>query len=143
MNELLDYCHGLQEGARAIVRYLHPKDQCPSKPDQLVTELSRAPGYVLAWKQSSLRRAAIRVLALARSYYPNVVDPALLSSGKPTEHEYGSPFTLEEFEAHEVAVHSFACDIAAKMHPDVFICHYDANNKRTAPVTPTDRKSVV
>ena len=48
MNELLDYWHVLQEGVRAIVRYLHPKDKCPSKPDQLVKELSRAPGYVLA-----------------------------------------------------------------------------------------------
>ena len=66
-----------------------------------------------------------------------MVKPALLSLGKPAEHEDGSPFTMEEFKAEEVAVRPFACDIAAKMHPDVFVCHYDANNKRTAPVTPT------
>ena len=74
---------------------------------------------------------------MTRSYYPTVVEPALLSLGKPPEHEDGSPFTMEEFKAQEVAVRPFACDIDAKMHPDVFICHYDANNKRTAPVTPT------
>ena len=50
MNELLDYCHGLQEGARAVVKYLHPKDQCHSDPDRLVKELSRAPAYAKAWK---------------------------------------------------------------------------------------------
>ena len=96
LNELLDYCHGLQEGARAIMRYLHPQDQCPSKPESLVKELSRAPAYVLAWKKSSLWRAAIRVLALARSYYPKVVDPALLTLGMPAEHKDGLPFSKED-----------------------------------------------
>ena len=28
MNELLDYCHGLQEGAKAIVTYLSPQKKC-------------------------------------------------------------------------------------------------------------------
>ena len=46
MNELLDFCHGLQEGARAIVRALHPKDQCPKQPEQLVGELSKAPAHL-------------------------------------------------------------------------------------------------
>ena len=77
MNELLDYCHGLQEGAKAIVTYLSPQKRCPSAPERLVRELSRAPTYVKAWKESSFRRAALRVLTLVRSYYPTTVEPAL------------------------------------------------------------------
>ena len=83
MNELLDYCHGLQEGAKPIVAYLSPQKRCPSAPERLVRELSRAPAYVKAWKESSFRRAAVRVLTLVRSYYPTTVDPALLTLGKP------------------------------------------------------------
>ena len=128
--------HGLQEGACAIVRYLHPQDQCPSKPESLVKELSRAPGYVLAWKKSSLRRAAIRVLALARSYYPKVVEPALLTLGMPAEHEDGSPFSKEDFKAREIEVRPFAREIAAKMDPELWTHHYDAKNKRAVDVTP-------
>ena len=30
MNELLDHCHGLQEGAKVIVTYLSPQKKCPS-----------------------------------------------------------------------------------------------------------------
>ena len=82
MSELLDYCHGLQEGAKAIVTYLSPQKKCPSTPERLVRELSRAPAYVKAWKQSSFRRAAVYVLALARSYYPTVVEHALLTLGR-------------------------------------------------------------
>ena len=85
MNELLDYCHGLQEGAKAIFTYISPQKKCPSAPKRLVRELSRSPAYVKAWQQSSFHRAAVRVLAFARSYYLTIVEPALLTLGK-TEH---------------------------------------------------------
>ena len=94
---MLDHCHGLQEGARAVVRYLNAKGKCPKDPERLVDELSRAPGYMWLWKQSSLRRASIRILALAHIYYPNVVEPAMLTMGKPEQHEDGKPFTRDDF----------------------------------------------
>ena len=46
LHEMLDYCHGLQEGARAVVKYLNAKGKCPKEPERLVDELSRAPGYM-------------------------------------------------------------------------------------------------
>ena len=97
MNELLDHYHSLQEGARAIVTYLSQK-KCPAAPERLVRELSRSPAYVKAWKEYSFRRLAVRVLALVRPYYPMIVEPALLTLGKPEQHENGSPFTKDDFE---------------------------------------------
>ena len=108
MNELLDYCHGLQEGAKAIVTYLSPQKKCPSAPERLVRELSRSPAYVKAWKESSFRRAAVRVLALVRSYYPTIMDPALLTLGRPEQHEDGSPATKEEFDSLQKSLRPFA-----------------------------------
>ena len=82
-----------------MVKYLNAKGKCPKEPERLVDELSRAPGYMCLWKQSSLRRASIRILALAHSYYPTVLEPALLTMGKPEQHEDGTPFTQDDFKA--------------------------------------------
>ena len=136
MSELLDYCHGLQEGARAIVTYLSPQKKCPSAPDRLVRELSRSPAYVKAWKESSFRRAAVRVLALARSYYPTILDPALLTLGRPEQHEDGSPLTKEEFDSLQKSLRPFACQIVEKMDSEIWTHWYDSNNKKIVMVTP-------
>ena len=56
--------------------------------------------------------------------------------GKPEQHEDGSPFTKEDFKAREVDVRSFAYEIASKMHPDLWMYQYDADNKRAVAVTP-------
>ena len=133
---MLDHCHGLQERARAVVKYLNAKGKCPKEPERLVDELSRAPGYMRMWKQSSLRRASIRILALAHSYYPTVLEPALLTMGKPEQHEDGTPFTQDDFKAEEKLVRPYACEIANKMGPEVWVHHYDLENKRVAPETP-------
>ena len=133
---MLDHCHGLQEGARAVVKYLNHKGKCPKEPERLVDELSRAPGYMRLWKQSSLRRASIRILALAHSYYPTVIEPAMLTMGKPEQHEDGKPFTQDDFKAEEKLVRPYACEIANKMDPEVWVHHYDLENKRVAPETP-------
>ena len=108
----------------------------PAEPDRLVKELSRAPGYVKAWKQSSLRRAATRVLALACSYYPKVVEPDTLILGKPDHHEDGSIFSQDDFKAREVSVRYFACKIFEKMDTKIWAHHYDMENKKSALVTP-------
>ena len=136
---MLDHCHGLQEGARAVVKYLNAKDKFPKEPERLVDELSRAPGYMRLWKQSSLRRASIRILTLAHSYYPTVLEPALLTMGKPEQHEDGKPFTQDDFKAEEKLVRPYAGEISNKMDPEGWVHHYDLENKRVAP----DRKSVV
>ena len=133
---MLDHCHGLQEGARAVVKYLNAKGKCPKEPERLVDELSRAPGYMRLWKQSSMRRASIRILALAHSYYPTVLEPALLTMGKPEQHEDGTPFSQDDFKAEEKLVRPYACEIANKMDPEVWVHHYDLENKRVAPETP-------
>ena len=136
MSELVDYCHGLQEGARAIVTYLSPQNKCPSAPERPVRELSRAPSYVKAWKESSFRRAAIRVLALARSYYPTVVAPDLLTLGRPEQHEDGSPLTKEEFDSLQKTLRPFACEIVQKMDSEIWTHQYDSNNKKIVMETP-------
>ena len=136
MNELLDHCHDLQEGARAIVTYLSPQKKCPSAPERLVRELSRAPAYVKAWKESSFRRAAVRVLALVRSYYPTIVDPALLTLGRPEQHEDGTPATKEEFESLQKSLRPFACQIVDNMDSEIWTHRYDSSNKKIVVVTP-------
>ena len=136
MSELLDYCHGLQEGAKAIVTYLFPQKKCTSTPERLVRELSWSPAYVKAWKQSSFRRAAIRVLALACSYYPMVVEPALLTLRKTKQPEDGSPYTKDEFDKLQVAVRPFACQIVHKMDLEIWTHHYDSDNKKIILATP-------
>ena len=120
-----------------MVKYLNAKGKCPKEPERLVDELSRAPGYMRLWKQSSLRRASIRILALAHSYYPTVIEPALLTMGKPGQHEDGTPFTQDDFKAEEKLVCPYACEIANRMEPEVWVHHYDLENKRVAPETPT------
>ena len=132
---MLDHCHGLQEGARSVVKYLNSKGKCPKEPERLVDELSRAPGYMRLWKQSAMRRSAIRILALAHSYYPNVLEPAMLTLGKPEQHENVTPFSQDDFKAEEKLVRPYACEIANKMDPEVWVHHYDLENKRVAPET--------
>ena len=136
MNELLDYCHGLQEGAKAIVTYLSPQKKCPSAPERLVRELSRAPAYVKACKESSFRRAAVRVLALARAYYPTTVEPALLTLGKPEQHENGSPFTKEDFESLQRSLRPFSFQIVDNMDSEMWTHRYESNNQKIVMVTP-------
>ena len=70
-----------------------------------------------------------------RSYYPNVVETALLMLGKPAEHEDGSPFMKDELRARQVDMTLFACQIVVKMDPYMWTYHYDADNKRDATVT--------
>ena len=129
-------CSSDLEGARSVVKYLNSKGKCPKEPERLVDELSRAPGYMRFWKQSAMRRSAIRILALAHSYYPTVLEPALLTMGKPEQHEDGRPFTQDEFKDEERLVRPYACEIANKMDPEVWVHHYDLENKRAAPETP-------
>ena len=133
---MLDHCHGLQEGARSIVKYLNSKGKYPKEPERLVDELSRAPGYMRFWKQSAMRRSAIRILALAHSYYPTVLKPAMLTMGKPEQHEDGTPFSQDDFKAEEKLVRPYACEIANKMDPEVWVHHYDLENKRVTPGIP-------
>ena len=64
------------------------------------------------------------------------MEPALLTLRKPEQYEDGSPFTTEDFNAQEVDVQPFACEIASKMHPDLWTYHNDADNKRAIAVTP-------
>ena len=136
MNELLDHCHGLQEGSKAIVTYLSPQKKCPSAPDRLVRELSRAPAYVKAWKESSFRHATIRVIALVCSYYPTSVEHALLTLGKPEKHENGSPFTKEDFESLQKSLRPFACQIIENMDSEIWTHRYDSNNQKIVMATP-------
>ena len=68
---MLDHCHGLQEGARVVVKYLNAKGKCPKEPERLVDELSRAPGYMRLWKQSAVRRASIRILFAGTQLLPH------------------------------------------------------------------------
>ena len=104
-----------------MVKYLNAKGKCPKELERLVDELSRAPGYMRLWKQSSMRRASIRILALAHSYYPTVLEPALLTMGKPEQHEDGTPFSQDDFKAEEKLVRPYACEIANKMDPEVWV----------------------
>ena len=99
-------------------------------------ELSRAPAYVKAWKESSFRRAAVRVLSLARAYYPTTVEPALLTLGKPEQKEDGSPFTKENFESLEKTLRPFACQIVENMDSEIWTYRYDANNQKIVMATP-------
>ena len=52
------------------------------------------------------------------------------------EHEDGKPFTQDDFKAEEKLVRPYACEIANKMDPEVWVHHYDLENKRVAPETP-------
>ena len=99
-------------------------------------ELSRAPGYVKAWKQSSFRHAALRILALTCSYYPKVVEPELLTLGKPERHEDGSTFSNDDFKALEISVRNVACKIVEKMDPEIWTHHYNMQNEKSPVVTP-------
>ena len=137
LNSLLDYCHGLQEGARAVVKSLHPKGLYPQDSDQLVRELSKAPAHIQNWKSSSMRRAAIRVLALAKSYYPATVQPALLSLGKPEEKDDGTPFTDCEFRQIEHDMRPFGSTLAAGIVDEKFCHYYNEKNERVSPPLPT------
>ena len=98
-----------------MVKYLNSKGKCPKEPERLVDELSRAPGYMRLWKQSAMRRSAIRILALAHSYYPTVLEPAMLLMGKAEQHEDGTPFSQDDFKAEEKLVRPYACEIANKI----------------------------
>ena len=80
-----------------------------------------------------MRRASIRILSLAHSYYPTILEPALLTMGKPEQHEDGTPFSQDDFKAEEKLVRPYACEIANKMDPEVWVHHYDLENKRVAP----------
>ena len=57
--------------------------------------------------------------------------------GKPEQHEDGTPFTQDDFKAEEKLVRPYACEIANKMDPEVWVHHYDLENQRVAPETPT------
>ena len=56
--------------------------------------------------------------------------------GKPEQHEDGTPFTQDEFKAEEKLVRPYACEIANKMDPEVWVHHYDLENNRVAPENP-------
>ena len=60
----------------------------------------------------------------------------MLTMGKPEQHEDGKPLTQDDFKAKEKLVRPYACEIANKMDPEVWVHHYDLENKRVAPETP-------
>ena len=60
----------------------------------------------------------------------------MLTMGKPEQHEDGTPFSQDDFKAEEKLVRPYACEIANKMDPEVWVHHYDLENKRVAPETP-------
>ena len=69
---------------------------------------------------------------------PAAPTPSRISAGdrKPQEHEDGTPFSQDDFKAEEKLVRPYACEIANKMDTEVWVHHYDLENKRVAPETP-------
>ena len=49
---------------------------------------------------------------------------------------FRSPFSQEDFKSEEKLVRPYACEIANKMDPEVWVHHYDLENKRVTPGVP-------
>ena len=83
----------------------------------------------VAWKLSSCRKGAMRVLALAKAYYPNI-DASKLMGGFIEYNLDGSKFGPESFQQIDRETHHAATSICSTIRLDSFQPAYDANGKR-------------
>ena len=93
------------------------------------------PQWISRWKQSSCRKGAMRVLALAKAYYPDI-DVTKLMGGFPEFNLDKSKFDSISFQKIDRETRHAASVISSTIRLDSFQPSFDAKNKRVVEEDP-------
>ena len=93
------------------------------------------PQWISRWKQSSCRKGAMRVLALAKAYYPDI-DVTKLMGGFPEFNLDKSKFDSISFQKIDQETRHAASVISSTIRLDSFQPSFDAKNKRVVEEDP-------
>ena len=83
-------------GSCEVIKAARNWENPPSTYTEVLGHLSTMPGWIQLLKKSACRAGAMRSLALAKAYYPNL-DPAPLASGFPEYNFDGTPFDRKAY----------------------------------------------
>ena len=122
----------LYYGAGKAMMACHGWEKPPTTQLKFLEALNMLPGWIESWKRSSARRSAMRVLALAKSYYP-ALDTAVLIRGWPSLKSDGSPFTKEDLAAIDDSIRHHCTVLTDKMSLSSFQPCFSADGKKTVP----------
>ena len=96
---------------------------------EVLGQLSTAPKWLDMWKRSSCRAGAMHMLALVKSYYPNL-DLAPLTKGFPEFNADGTPFNKKSYGRVIKQTRSAATKVANALDLSNFKSGYDSNDEK-------------
>ena len=107
----------------------------PSNLRHFLGHFNTLPQWISRWKQSSCRKGAMRVLALAKAYYPDI-DVSKLMGGFPEFNLDKSKFDHISFQKIDRETRHAASVISSSLMLDSFQPSFDAKNKRIVEEDP-------
>ena len=104
----------LYVGGGECIKLVRGWESAPRKLHDFLVELTSVPQWIEEHKLSSCRRGAMRVMALAKAYFPEL-KPELLARGFPQFKADGSQYGSKDFGRIDKETRQHACVIAEKL----------------------------
>ena len=121
-------------GCAEMIKASTSSGECPPGLPDFLAATSVVPMLMERWKASACRKGAIRTLALAKAYYPNL-DPAKLTKGFPEFQPDGTE-TSKIYGKLVKSVRRPACQITNGLALNEFQAAYDEDNHAIQEVPP-------
>jgi hypothetical protein len=113
----------------------HGWEKPPTTQSKFLQALNVLPAQFEVWRRSSARRAAMKVLALAKAYYP-MMDTLSFTRGWPSRKADGTPFTREDCAAVDKMTRHHATLLTDTLSLSSFQPGYNAEDKKLYPKDP-------
>ena len=111
---LFTFAKQLYIGGGECIKMVRGWEGVPLKLHEFLVELTNVPQWIEEHKLSSCRRGAMRVMALAKAYFPEL-KPDLLARGFPQYKADGSQYTSKDIGKIDKETRQPACIIAEKL----------------------------
>ena len=115
-------------GSCEVIKPARNWENPPSTYTEVLGHLSTMPGWIHLLKKSACRAGAMRSLALAKAYYPQL-DPAPLASGFPEYNADGTPFDRKTYSRVMKQTRFVATQIANNLKLNTIQYGYNEANK--------------
>src|SRR5664279_2055772 len=135
LTKLYTLTRQLNYGASQAVKCVRNWKNPPRRLSELLKELSTVPQRLQQWKLSACHQGAMRTLALAFAYNPEM-KPDQLVGGFPEYNADNNKFDESDFCQVEKATRPFACQIDESMDLSHFQFGYNARNRRIVTKNP-------
>ena len=128
LRDILTLIQQLYYGAGRAIYIARGYIEPPSNLRHFLGHFNAIPEWFSRWKISSCRKGAMRVLALAKAYYPEI-DASKLTSGFPEFNLDGSKFDEKSFQKIDRETRHVATSICNTIRLDSFQPAFDSNGR--------------